>query len=213
MYAYRKDYLNDAMRNLGDMFDYAINEKNYEAQEFYDYFVESGVAGQFESGNPKYIAGKSGAELVYDIMLRINNEPIKIESVYKPDRSPEYWMGWILAYYQWFRNMTFKDMRKRGILTEEVLKRYNTLHEADVTKFVAVADVIVENYKNKSTSHLQEIRKARGVTQKELAENTDVSLRMIQLYEQKQQDINKAEAATLYRLSKYLGCMISDLFE
>lgn len=90
MYAYCKDYLNDAMRNLGDMFDYAVNEKGFEAQKFYDYFIESGIAEQFECGNPKYIAGRSGIELVYDVMLRIDGAPIEIESVYKPDRSPEY---------------------------------------------------------------------------------------------------------------------------
>ena len=39
------------------------------------------------------------------------------------------------------------------------------------------------------------------------------SLRMVQLYEQRQQDIRKAEAQTLANLSKVLGCDVEDLFD
>ena len=52
-----------------------------------------------------------------------------------------------------------------------------------------------------------------GFTQKELADNSGVSLRSIQMYEQRHKNINKASAETLYRLSKILGCTIEDLME
>ena len=39
------------------------------------------------------------------------------------------------------------------------------------------------------------------------------SLRMVQLYEQRQQDIRKAEAQTLANLSRVLGCEVEDLFD
>ena len=39
------------------------------------------------------------------------------------------------------------------------------------------------------------------------------SLRMVQLYEQRKQDIRKAEAQTLVNLSSVLGCGVEDLFE
>lgn len=39
------------------------------------------------------------------------------------------------------------------------------------------------------------------------------SLRMVQLYEQRKQDIRKAEAQTLVNLSRVLGCGVEDLFE
>ncbi|WP_448916117.1 hypothetical protein [Eubacterium ramulus] len=39
------------------------------------------------------------------------------------------------------------------------------------------------------------------------------SLRMVQLYEQRKQDIRKAEAQTLVNLSWVLGCGVEDLFE
>ena len=50
-------------------------------------------------------------------------------------------------------------------------------------------------------------------TQKELSEASGVKLRMIQLYEQRENDINKARAGTLYDLSKALGCDMEDLME
>jgi len=36
---------------------------------------------------------------------------------------------------------------------------------------------------------------------------------MIQLYEQRQNDINKAQAGTLLNLTKALGCEMQDLME
>jgi len=36
---------------------------------------------------------------------------------------------------------------------------------------------------------------------------------MIQLYEQKQNDINRAQASTLLALSRTLGCTMEDLME
>ena len=53
----------------------------------------------------------------------------------------------------------------------------------------------------------------RGISQKQLAEKAEVSIRNIQMYEQRQNDINKAQADILFRLSKTLGCNIEDLFE
>ena len=60
---------------------------------------------------------------------------------------------------------------------------------------------------------LRERRKELGMTQKELAEKSGTSLRMVQLYEQRKQDIRKAEAQTIVNLSRVLGCGVEDLFE
>ena len=56
-------------------------------------------------------------------------------------------------------------------------------------------------------------RLACNMTQKELAEKSGTSLRMVQLYEQRKQDIRKAEAQTLVNLSRVLGCGVEDLFD
>ena len=40
-----------------------------------------------------------------------------------------------------------------------------------------------------------------------------MNVRSIQLYEQRVNDIDKAEAHTLYKLSRVLGCGVEDLLE
>ena len=60
MHAYPETYLNDAMNNLGNMFDYGLVDLHYDPERFYEQFLTSGVAKQFEQGNPKYVAGLSG---------------------------------------------------------------------------------------------------------------------------------------------------------
>ncbi len=62
-------------------------------------------------------------------------------------------------------------------------------------------------------SNLQSIRKKRGLSQSELARDANVSVRMIQNYEQGTNDINKAEGMTLYKISKVLHCLMEDLLE
>jgi transcriptional regulator with XRE-family HTH domain len=52
-----------------------------------------------------------------------------------------------------------------------------------------------------------------GYTQAQLAELSQVSLRSIQMYEQRKKNINKASAKTLYLLSKALSCKMEDLIE
>lgn len=44
MYAYNKWYLEDARRNLGDMFDYAINVHGMDVDDFWEMFARSKVA-------------------------------------------------------------------------------------------------------------------------------------------------------------------------
>ena len=88
---------------------------------------------------------------------------------------------------------------------------YYTLHEADITKFIDIANERMR-YKFKETN-LKRIRSSYGCTQAELAIRSGVSLRSIQMYEQRNKDINKASAETLYRISKVLGCTIENLLE
>lgn len=40
-----------------------------------------------------------------------------------------------------------------------------------------------------------------------------MELRSIQMYEQRRNDINKAQVETLYKLARVLGCNIEDLLE
>lgn len=61
--------------------------------------------------------------------------------------------------------------------------------------------------------NLKRIRQERGFSQAELAKRAGVSVRMVQNYEQGANDINRAEALTVWRLAVALGCRMEDLIE
>lgn len=88
---------------------------------------------------------------------------------------------------------------------------YPTLHEASEEKFVDTANAILE-HKHFPTK-LQTIRKAIGLSQRELSEKSGVTLRMIQQYEQRAKDINKASADNLFALARALSCRAEKLLE
>lgn len=87
------------------------------------------------------------------------------------------------------------------------------LHEADISKFAEAADKVIQENLSEGETNLKRIRRANGFSQKQLAEISGVALRMIQLYEQRQNDINKAQASTLNALARSLNCRLEDLME
>ena len=210
MHAYDNMYLDDAMKNLGEAFDYVANVLDMPMDEFLDMFIISGVAEQFSSGVPKFVSGLSGTELVWEVMHRTGKTFDFPAPKTEYDYSPEYWCGWILAYYQWYTGRSFKEIKK-FLPMSEIYKLYYTLHEASEEKFIDVADAIFK-HKNLPTK-LQTIRKAIGLSQKELSDKSGVTLRMIQQYEQRAKDINKATASNLFALAQTLGCKAEDLLE
>ena len=108
-----------------------------------------------------------------------------------------------------------EDMTK--IITNIILENlsinqlYDILHEADITKFFNIVDEHIEN--SQKNTKLKQYRKLLGLSQRELSEKAKVSIRNIQMYEQRQNDINKAQIDIVYRLSKVLHCKIEDLME
>ena len=86
---------------------------------------------------------------------------------------------------------------------------YHPLHEADIRKFVDVANSIIFQ----KETNLARYRKNADMSQIQLSRYSQVSLRSIQLYEQRQLNINTAPANKLLRLSRVLGCSIEDLLE
>lgn len=212
IHAYEEIYLNDAQNTLGDMMDYAVLDCGYEPDAFFLLFLASRLADEFGSGNSKYIAGLSGPELAREVVSRVGGQDLTVPPSEGADKSPIYWAGWALAYYQWHSGHCFAFLHKVLPFTK-LLSLYPALHEADIQKFAALADNLVLSYASNSETNLACIRKANGLSQKQLAENSGVALRMIQLYEQKQNDINKAQLRTLLALSKTLSCPVEALAE
>lgn len=212
MSAYNELYLDDAMQNLGDMVEYAVCDLGYNPDHFFSWFIFSGIASKFGRGNPKYVTGMSGVELAKAVLREMNIEYDDIEPTCVDFKGREYWAGWILAYYQWFTGKRFEDIFADGLTLSTVMSMY-ILHEADVSKFVAEANKVTERNKQQRRSRLHEIRIARGFTQRQLSEESGVTLRMIQLYEQRQNDISKAQVGVVLKLARTLGCDIEDLLE
>ena len=87
------------------------------------------------------------------------------------------------------------------------------LSVAELNELIECANDIIARNKKKRKTGLYNIRKARGFTQQQLSEASGVTLRMIQLYEQRQNDIGKAQAGVVLRLAKALGCNVEDLMD
>lgn len=209
-HAYQEIYLSKAQSVLGDAFDYAVNTCGIAGAEFVKLFTASSVSERMENGEPAYIAGKSGIEIVIEIVSETKGQEIQIEPQEHFGRSREYWIGWAAAYYQWYSGRKYKDIF-RVLSFEDMQKMYYTLHEADITKFADIADSrIKESFPE---TNLKRIRTIYGITQAELAERSGVSLRSIQMYEQRNKNINKASADTMYSLAKALGCTMEYLIE
>ena len=210
IHAYNESYLNDAKQNLAECFDYAITTCHFEPTLFSKLFVQSGYADKFERGNPAIVAGMSGIELAKKIIAYAYPNWKFPERIFLEDRSNVYWAGWALAEYQWETSKRFKDIFSKISLTE-ILSMYNVYHEMDIEHFID--DMNKKYHAVEQETHLKTIRENRGISQAELSKLSGVKLRSIQMYEQKVNDIDKAQAGTLYKLSRVLGCTIEDLLE
>ena len=210
IHAYQEIYLSKAQAVLGEAFDYAVNTCGISGENFIKQFIVSSVSKKMENGEPAYLAGKSGIELVKDIVAETTGKELTEVPTDRLDRSTEYWIGWAIAYYQWWSGRKYSAIFK-AFTFDELQKMYYTLHEADISKFADIADERMKELYPET--NLKRIRTAYGCTQANLAKKSGVSLRSIQMYEQRNKDINKANADTLYRISKVLGCSMEDLIE
>ena len=208
--AYQEIYLSKAQAALGDAFDYAINACHIPGDDFIKLFTASSVSKRMENGEPALLAGKSGIEIAIDVVQETTGKVLETDPEEHFGRSREYWIGWSVSYYQWYSARSYSDIFK-VFSFDDLGHMYYTLHEADVTKLVEIAEERMQEYFK--DTNLKRIRSSYGCTQSELAKRSGVSLRSVQMYEQRNKDINKASAETLYRISKALGCTMESLLE
>ena len=209
-HAYNEFYLSNAKDRLSAFFDYAINDCKMAPEWITSLFVTTGYAEQFERGNPAFVAGMSGVELAQAVILKAYGEKELPQPTWSEERSPEYWAGWALASYQWYSARRFKDIFERVPLAD-IIRMYPAYHEMDIRHFID--DMEVRYKAAEGESNLKRIRESRGLSQTELAEQSGVNLRNIQMYEQRGNNIDKAQAQILYKLSRTLGCHVEDLLE
>ena len=210
IHAYDKVYLAAAQKNLARMLDYLTNGLEYPIEKAWQFFLMSEISLRFERGDCSVIVGISGIELANRV-LKQAGERISVSAVYDTyGKSPEYWTGWAVAYYQWDTSLTFADIDKAVPITD-ICQMYTPYHEMDIRQFV---DKMNELYRAAvPDTNLKMIRSLSGMSQAELAEQSGVSKRTIQQYEQRQKDINKAQSETLLKLSRVLNCQMEELLE
>lgn len=205
-----KRYLIDHFGVNVNAFDYAVNTCDISGDDFIKLFTASSVSKRMENGEPACLTGKSGIEIVVEIVAETQNRELQIEHRESFCRSREYWIGWAVAYYQWYSSRKYREIFAVTAY-EDLQKMYFTLHEADITKFVDIMDSRMKEHFPET--NLKRIRTIYGFTQAELSERSGVSLRSIQMYEQRNKKINKASAETIYSLAKVLGCTMEDIIE
>ena len=210
IHAYDKSYLATAQKNLARMLDYLVNNLHHTLETAWQWFLTSELSARFEQGDCSVLAGLSGVELARTVLEQSGEAVPMQQPSYAYDRSPEYWTGWAIAYYQWFTGLRFAEIEQVVPITE-VRLLYVPYHEMDVRQF---ADKMNELYRaEKLETNLKALRILAGLSQSELATQANVPVRTIQQYEQRQKDINKAQAVTLLRLARTLNCNVEDLME
>ena len=207
-HAYSQIYLAKSSRTIGNMLHDAVFEYGIDGNDFMSRFIQSDIATQFECGNPKYIAGKSGIELLIEVMEKTTGKIYNAKTIRSYERSHAYWVGWMLTHYQWYSGRTFKSILDT-IPYDELVCLYDTLHEADIHKSYEVLDTHFAN----SESKLKTVRKHCGITQEELSFASNVSLNTIRAYERKSKDLNKARIDIVVNLAKALKCDMIELLD
>lgn len=135
IHAYDKVYLDKARTVLGRMLDFAVYDMKYDITEFFDLFIQSGVAERFERGDFSVITGMSGVELAYKVLENSGIKHNRIKPHYTANRSEEFWASWALAYYQWETSMSFAAI-VRYVPIKDIVALYSPYHEMDIRQFV-----------------------------------------------------------------------------
>lgn len=208
--AYDESYISAAQNVLGHAVDFAVMTLCLAPDAFGSSFIVSSASKQFASGNPRYVAGMNGCELARQVLTETHTVFTDADDAMFLDKSPEYWAGWALAYYQWYSSRSFTE-----ILTDVPLSRiinmYPVYHEMDIRQFTDHMNELMKHFH--PLTRLKSIRQNCGLSQSQLSSESGIALRQIQLFEQRQRDINKASAMTVLRLSRALHCRMEDLME
>ncbi len=210
IHSYDEIYMPKAQTALAQMLRYAVEDLHIELNEFWDMFLISGVADLFGKGDFRFLVGMSGIEGAREVVWRLTGEWPQEEPTFRLEKDPTYWTGWILAWYQWYSGQSFRRISE-FLTPDQVRDMYSPYHEMDPLQFADAADGI--RHRKEMMTRLRMYRERRGFSQSELARESGVSVRMIQHYEQRQKDLNKAQTKTIWMLARALHCTMEELME
>ncbi|MBP5544915.1 MAG: XRE family transcriptional regulator [Kiritimatiellae bacterium] len=202
--AYPETYLDDAMRTLGEAVEWAALERGMPPSRFLAAFVATGVADAFGVGVPKFVAGLSGPELAREVLRRcgITDEARKKPAAHGDGATPEFWAGWILAWYQWRSALPFRAIL-RFLPADELVALYTALHEASEERCWQAFEK--RRHERRGMTALAAARKAAGFTQTQLSAHSGVALRSIQQWEGRSRNLAHAAASSVAAIARVLG--------
>lgn len=200
IHAYNEQFLGTVRGKLAAMFELAVETEGLGIDDFADRFLSSRICRAFECADPVFVLGKSANELLGMILAK---DPPDVET--GEYGSPEYWVGWVLAYTQWYLNKPYREL-VAALPCGKLLDFYFPYHETDVLQSVDLFRARLPR-----VCPLKTLRRRRGLNQTELAALSGVPERTIRSYEQGKNEISKARAETLYALAQVLGCTIEEL--
>ena len=209
--AYSELYVKNAREAVGTIFSYAINDLKLAPNWAAKIFTFSNISKMIEKGNPGILVAFSKEECAY-LTLKEHYKNFKYP-VFEANlkETKEFWSGSILALIQHQTGRTFKDILDH-VSFRQLLNMYDECYLME--RSAAVEEICNRYLKEEDVpTKLKTIRTQCGLSQSELADKSGVSLRMIQLYEQKVNLIDSASASTLCKLSIALDCDIKDLLE
>ena len=128
IHAYDKSYLSSAQKNLARMLDYMVNDLKHSLETVWQWFLMSKTSHRFERGDCSVLSGMSGVELARMVLQESGQSIPDIRPSYACDRSPEYWTGWAIAYYQWDTGLHFDEI-ERAVHISDIRLLYTPYHE------------------------------------------------------------------------------------
>ena len=132
--AYSEIYLDDAMRNMGEMVEYGEEACGLDQDLLLRMFVRSGYADRWEKGDPRVICGLSGTELCRRLLeATYADRGAEPAPLVRYDTGEAYWRGFALAYYQWRSGRNFSEILA-FIGGKDLQRMYPAYHTASEEK-------------------------------------------------------------------------------
>ena len=202
----KNNSLEIARKNLALFLDYGVNVLNVSVDGLWSRFLMDDRSIQFANGDYSVTSGISGIELAY----LITGFTYDHNYIYQQDETVESWLGSYLAYAQHKLKVSFQLINKYVPITE-LLSLYYPFHLMSEDKFVEFLSTAIKVRKGKT--NLEIYRREAKLSRSELSEKSGVPLRMIEHYEQRVKNINKANAEYLVSLAKALFVSPESLLE
>lgn len=201
---------------MGKAFDIAERHLSGGMGKFYTLFCRSKLARTFDGPDADPAVGASGIQLVLDVCGE-EDDSMGLETLLSREhRLPRdqmdcaRWCGQSLARYQWQTGVSFRTIAL-AVTVEDLRDIFRKASGAD--PWTGAEMIAALTSRRRQPTRLRAFRAARGLTQATLAEQSGVSLRAIQQYEQRKKDINHAQAISVLQMARALGCTVEDLLE